>query len=206
MKKFVPALGAATVALAFGAVAYAAPGDARRGMDADGNGTITRAEIQAQVTERFAKADANGDGVLNEADKAARMGQMFDKMDTDNNGSISRAEFTAAHSAMGGGHEGMDHAKMGGPGMGDHRMGGHMGGGHVGAAGAGMMLRMADANKDGAVTRDEATAAALTHFDRMDANKDGQVTKAERQAAMQAMGARMKAHGGMAPPPADEDQ
>ena len=205
MKKFVPALSAAAVALALGAVAYAAPGDARRGMDADGNGTITRAEIQAQVTERFARADANGDGVLNEADKAARMGQMFDKMDTDKNGSISRDEFTAAHSAMGGGHEGMDHAKMEGGGMGGQRMG-RMGGGHMGAGGAGMMLRMADANKDGAVTRDEATAAALTHFDQMDANKDGQVTKAERQAAMQAMGARMKAHGGMAPPPADEDQ
>lgn len=200
MRKFIPALGAAAMALALGAVAYAAPGDARRGMDADGNGTITRAEIQAQVSERFAKADANGDGVLNDTDKAARMGQMFDRMDTDKNGSISRAEFTAAHSAMGGGHEGMDHAKMGG----GERGGPHMG--RRGGGGAGMMLRMADANKDGAVTRDEATAAALMHFDRMDANKDGQVTKTERQAAMQAMGARMKAQGGMAPPPADEDQ
>ena len=199
-------LAAATAALAMTATAlFAAPGDARRGMDADGSGTISRSETQAAVVARFAKADTNGDGVLNEADKAARMGQMFDKMDTDKNGSISRAEFTTAHSAMGGAHEGMDHAKMGGsgmggPGMGGHRMGGQMGGG------SGMMLRMADANKDGAVTRDEATAAALKHFDQMDSNKDGQVTQAERQAAMKAMGARMKAHGGMAPPPADKDQ
>lgn len=199
MKKALPALGAVTLALALGAAAYAAPGDARRGMDADGNGTITRAETQAAVVARFAKADVNGDGVLNEADKAARMGQRFDKMDADKNGSISRAEFTAAHSAMGGGHEGMGHGKMGG----DHKMGGRrMGGG----GGAGMMLKMADANNDGAVSRDEATSAALTHFDRMDANKDGSVTRAERQAAMKAMGARMRGNSGTAPPAADDDQ
>jgi Ca2+-binding EF-hand superfamily protein len=201
MNKFT--LAAATAALAMTATAlFAAPGDARRGMDADGNGTISRAEVQAQVAERFVKADANGDGVLNEADRAARMGKMFDKMDTDKNGSISRAEFTAAHSARGE-HADMDHGKMGGAG-GDH-MGGHQMGARMG--GAGMMLKMADANNDGAVSRDEANAAALKHFDQMDANKDGQVTKAERQTAMKAMmGARMKGHGDMAPPPADDDQ
>jgi hypothetical protein len=47
--------------------------------------------------------------------------------------------------------------------------------------------RMADANKDGAVTQAEFTAAALQRFDRLDANKDGQVTKEERQAARKAM-------------------
>lgn len=196
MKKFT--LAAATAALAMTATAlFAAPGNAPRGMDADGDGTITRAETQAAVVARFAKADTNGDGVLNEADKAARMGQMFDRMDTDKNGSISRAEFTAAHSASGGGeHAGMNHGKMGA--AGGQRMAGRMGGG------AGMMLKMADANNDGAVTRDEATTAALGHFDRMDANKDGRVTRAERQAAMKAMGARMKAQGA-APAPADDN-
>lgn len=197
MKMIFPALGATALALAVGSAAFAAPGAMRHGPDANGDGTITRAEASAQVAERFAKADANGDGVLNEADKAARMSQMFDTIDTDKNGSISRAEFVAAHSAMGGEHAGMEMG--GGPGMGGHHMG--MAGG-----GPGMMLRMADANNDGAVTRDEALAAALKHFDKMDANKDGQVTKAERQAAMKAMmGARMKSTGGgMMPPPGDE--
>ena len=191
MKNFVSALGATALALAVGSAAFAAPGAMRHGPGANGDGTITCAEASAQVAERFAKADANGDGVLNEADKAARMSQMFDTIDTDKNGSISRAEFVAAHSAMGGEHAGME--------MGGHHMG--MAGG-----GPGMMLRMADANNDGAVTRDEALAAALKHFDKMDANKDGQVTKAERQAAMKAMmGARMKSTGGgMMPPPGDE--
>ena len=207
MKMIIPALGAATMALALGAAAFAAPGAMRHGPDANGDGTLTRAEVSAQVAERFAKADANGDGVLNEADKAARMGQMFDKIDTDKNGSISRVEFVAAHSAMGSEHGGMDTGgdhKMGehGPGMGGHRMA-------MDSGGPGMMLRMADANNDGAVTRDEAMAAAFKHFDKMDANKDGQVTKAERQAAMKAMmGARMQGNGGgmMPPPPGDEDQ
>ena len=196
MKKFT--LAAATAALAMTATALiAAPGDAKRGPAANRDGVMTRAEVQAQVAERFAKADANGDGTLNEADKAARTGQMFDKIDTDKNGTISRAEFVAAHSGMmGGEHEGMAHGKMGSPGMGGHRMGG---------GGAGMMLKMADANNDGAVTRDEATTAALKHFDRMDANKDGQVTKVERQTAMKAMGKQMKAPGGMAPSSAHDD-
>ena len=218
MKTIIPALGATALALALGAAAYAAPGAMKHGPDADGNGTITRAEMQAQTAKRFAKADANGDGVLNEADKAARMGQMFDKMDTDKNGAINRAEFTAAHSAMGGAdHESMDHTKMGGSGMGDHKMdgdkmdGSHPGmGGHrmgSGGGGPGMMLRMADANNDGAVTRDEAMAAALKHFDKMDANKDGQVTKVERQAAMKAMmGARMQGKGGGMMPSPDDDK
>ncbi|QGN54996.1 EF-hand domain-containing protein [Novosphingobium sp. Gsoil 351] len=198
MKKFTLAAAAATLAMSATAL-IAAPGDAKRGPDANGDGTITRAEVQAQVAERFAKADANGDGVLNEADKAARTGQMFDRIDTDKNGSISRAEFLAAHSGAGGEHAGMDHGAMFGPGG---RPGGRMGG-------AGMMLRMADTNNDGAVTRDEALAAALKSFDRMDANKDGQVNRAERQAAMQAMGARMRGNGpggDMPPPPAGDDQ
>ena len=218
MRTFKPALGTTAVALALGAAAFAAPGAMRHGPDANGDGTLTRAEVSAQVTERFAKADANGDGVLNEADKTARMGQMFDRMDTDKNGSISRAEFIAAHTAMGGEHGGMemggDHT-MGGHEMGDHKMGAKMGeggpgmGGHrmggKGMGGGGMMLRMADANNDGAVTRDEAMAAAFKHFDTMDANKDGQVTKAERQAAMKAMmGARMQGHGGGMPAPDDD--
>ena len=211
MKKFTLAATAATLAMTATAL-IAAPGDARRGPDANGDGVMTRAEVQTQVAERFAKADANGDGTLNEADKAARVGQMFDKIDTDKNGLISRAEFAAAHSGMGGEHEAMemgsDHK------MGDHKMGDRGPGGPgarrgMGGGGAGMMLRMADTNNDGAVTRDEAMAAALKHFDAMDANHDGQVTKAERQAAMQAMGARMRGNGpggDMPPPSADDDK
>jgi len=51
------------------------------------------------------------------------------------------------------------------------RAGGPRGGG---------MLMMADANKDGAVTKAELTAALETRFARLDANKDGKLDQADR--------------------------
>ena len=70
-----------------------------------------------------------------------------------------------------------------------------------------MLMHMADANKDGAVTKDEFAAAAATRFDSADTNKDGSLTPAERQAAHQAMRERMRGMmqhrmggDGMAPP------
>jgi hypothetical protein len=40
---------------------------------------------------------------------------------------------------------------------------------------------MADLNRDNRVSLQEATTAALQHFDRADLNRDGQVTPQERQ-------------------------
>jgi hypothetical protein len=40
---------------------------------------------------------------------------------------------------------------------------------------------MADGNKDGQVTLQEAQAAALKHFDMADANHDGQITPDEHR-------------------------
>ena len=62
----------------------------------------------------------------------------------------------------------------------------------------GGMLMRADANGDGVVTRDEATAAADTRFDRLDANHDGTVTADEMRAARDAM---QGGNGGPPPPP-----
>ena len=56
-----------------------------------------------------------------------------------------------------------------------------------------MMMRMADSNRDSAVSQAEFGAAALRHFDMADANKDGTLTRAERQAAHQMMRAQMRA-------------
>jgi hypothetical protein len=49
----------------------------------------------------------------------------------------------------------------------------------------GRMFELADANRDGRVTVQEATATALQRFDRTDANRDGQLTREERQQARQ---------------------
>ena len=62
-------------------------------------------------------------------------------------------------------------------GGGMHNLGGHM-------------FEMADANKDGRVTLQEAQAAALRHFDMADANRDGQITPDERRQVRERMRAQ----------------
>lgn len=188
-------IGLSLLALGLAGAAYAAE-QAPMG-DPLGGKTVTKAEFLAKHGEMFDKMDANHDGKLDEADRAAHMGQMFDTIDTDHNGSISRDEFAAAHQKMGGEH--------GGPGGKHDGPGGPEG---PGKGGGMMMLKMADANKDGAVSRDEFMTMAGQHFDKMDANHDGQLTKEERKAAHDKMkkgkGGKRGEHGGheMPPPPA----
>jgi hypothetical protein len=69
-------------------------------------------------------------------------------------------------------------------------------GGPGGPGGPDMMARMADANKDGAVTRDEFLTAQSRHFGMMDANQDGTVTAEERRAGRAKMREHMRGmHG-----------
>jgi hypothetical protein len=51
----------------------------------------------------------------------------------------------------------------------------------------GHMFDMADANRDGRVTLQEATAAAYRHFDMADVNRDGRITPDERMQMRQRM-------------------
>lgn len=189
-------LGLSIAAFALAGAAYAASPPAPA--DPLGDKTVTKAEFLAKHGEMFDKMDANRDGKLDSADRAAHMGQMFDMADTDKNGSLSRGEFDAMHQRGPGGApmgDGMDKGMRHG---GDHGMGMKM-------------IAMADANHDGAVTRDEFLAGAGKHFDMMDANHDGSLTKAERTAARAKMGGgkRRAGHGGhgdhpmgdMPPPP-----
>ena len=155
----------------------------------------TRAEVEAQVKERFAAVDTNKDGAVTKAEadahatsmkadwqaKAAEHhARMFTEMDTDKNGQISRAEFDAAHQArMTGREEAHDDGRK----MGGGRMMMHHGPGE----GMGQMwFDRIDANKDGKVTLAEALAKPLEMFDRADANKDGTLTPEERKAAWEA--------------------
>lgn len=207
MNKFTKGLSLAALALALGGIAHA-QAEQRGWGDPDAGKTVTRAEAQAKAEAKFAEMDANKDGKLDPADRAAHMGAMFDKFDTDHNGNLSRAEFLAAHQGPGG-HEGMG-MREGSPGMGGHdgmkgRRGEH--GGKRGGGGM-MMLKMADTDKDGAVTKAEFVAAGLKHFDMADANKDGKLTPEERKAAhakmreaMKGMGKMRGKHGDMDMPP-----
>jgi len=157
----------------------------------------TRAEVAAHVRTMFDRLDSNRDGSITKAESEAakakpgdgagkRMqhggaggqmadrGAMFDRMDANRDGSISRDEF--ARAPMRGGANGS--AKHG------MRAGlGSMGG---------QMFEMADANRDGRVTLQEATNAALRHFDTADVNRDGRLTPEERMQMHQRMRAEHK--------------
>lgn len=167
------------------AIAQPQPGSAG---PAGKDGMHSRAEVETRIASHFAKVDTNSDGVITkaEADAAhaamrssigerraergeARADKRFDRIDTNDDGSISRQEFDAGHA--GGAH-------MAGHGAG---RGMAMGGIH------GRMFEMADANKDGRVTLEEAQAAALRHFDMVDTNRDGQISREERQQMRQHM-------------------
>lgn len=210
MKKIVLGISAAALALGAGALYAAAPeGPA---------GDVTWAEAKAKADEMWAKLDVNKDGKLDQADRDAKVLQKFDAIDTNHDGSISRDEFLAHHNAMRGpgvdgpgagpgeGHRWHRGGRGGPQGRGPGPDGPAMHGGMMGSPG--MVLRMADANKDGVVTKAEYDAAVKAHFDRVDTNHDGKISKEERKAARDAMRARFGrgpggpgAAGDDAPPP-----
>ena len=105
------------------------------------------------------------------------MAERFAKLDTDGSGGVSAEEMAAKREARG------ERAGKGKRGM----RGGH------GMRGGGMMMRMADTNGDGSITRAEFDAALEARFAKMDANGDGVVTQDERKAARDAMRAEWKA-------------
>lgn len=167
-----------SIAALLGATAVMAHNHGAAKSGADSNGTVTRTEMQTHAAAMFDGMDANKDGKLDPADREAHMTAMFDRIDNNRDGAISREEFMAHHrpATAGQGKDTGEGHRMGHGGR--HRMGHDMGK---------HMARMADANKDGAVSRDEFMAAANQRFDRADANKDGQVTREERRASYQAM-------------------
>ena len=162
----------------------------------------TRAEVQARVAEHFAKVDTNRDGVITkaEADSAMqgfrtamaerrkdhrddRRGNAFERLDSNRDGAVNRAEWDAGAAQREQRIASRDHNKDGRP---DGRRFKHAGMRGMGGFG-GHMFEMADTNKDGRVTLQEAQAAALQHFDMADANRDGQITPEERRQMHQRM-------------------
>ena len=157
----------------------------------------TRTEVVAKVQQHFATLDANRDGFLTKDEAEAgrkvmkervrtKVGERrterrdpntaFDRLDGNKDGEISREEFAQHREQR---IERRVERKAGTPGApgGRHGMRMHRFGGMMG----GHMFTMADANKDGRVSLQEATDAAARHFDMADANRDGQVTREERR-------------------------
>jgi Ca2+-binding EF-hand superfamily protein len=170
-------IGATTLATAGVASAQQAPAPKTHEM--------TRASVQQRADRMFDRLDANHDGKIDEADRAVREKARFDRMDTDHDGKLSYAEFTASH-----GHRDGQHTAHAGqqPGAlsahgGEHRMAisGFRGRGGF------PMMRLAQAEKAGGLTKAAFEAAMLERFDRLDANHDGIVTPDEAKAARDKM-------------------
>ena len=141
--------------------------------------SATRAEVAAQVRERFTQVDANGDGYLTQVEAQAaikgrteaRRAERFDRLDANRDGQISRQEFAAPQGQALAIRDGA----RAGPGRAMARMRGMRSGGF-----GGRMFGMADSNKDSRVSLQEATDAALRRFDMVDANRDGTISPQER--------------------------
>lgn len=150
-------------------------------LDADGNGEVTLAEMQAAYAQRRETRGGQPDAER-QARHAERLQAQFARLDTDGSGGISRAEMDAA--------KGTRAQNRRASADGEARAG------KRGKRGGGMamhgMLRQADTNGDGAISRAEFEAAAAKQFARMDANGDGVVSVEERTAAREAMRAAMQ--------------
>lgn len=161
-------------------------------------GMQTRDQVVAHVREMFARFDTNRDGFITQQEVAAahkdvqlrvrkRMGDRmhseagpgmrplpdrgsaFDRLDANHDGVITRDEFVNARPQLFKREIRIvrnGHGELGGM----HRMRGGM---------MKHMFAMADANHDGRVSVDEATAAALRHFDMADANHNGRLDPGE---------------------------
>lgn len=234
MTRFLLAGAAAAAMLAIApAVAQTAPPSAHPGARTHMMKAETRADAQALIAKHFARLDANRDGFISKAEidamqaqrsaklqqRAEQRAQRFDpakafaRLDGNKDGKITQAEADAAHAAR-------VAAKGGQPAQASAtashglfaradankdgiitraefdasagQMRGRLEQAGMKHADGGRMFETADANKDGRVSLAEMQQAALQHFDRADLNHDGTLTPEERRQARQLLRGQRK--------------
>lgn len=116
--------------------------------------SMTALAPAAHAQRALEGADANNDGVITRAEFIAHRNSNFDRMDRNNDGVITANEFGRLRAAS-------------------RRIGEQLD----------RVIRAADANHDGRVTRAEFAHAPTTMFDLADANNDGRVDRDEMAAA-----------------------
>ena len=124
-------------------------------LDTNHDGEITQSDLDSARAARLAKSGKQP--------KAGRRGtsSLFARADANKDGIVTRAEFDAA---TGSGRIKVRHANMRGSAI-------------------VRLFDLADVNKDGRVSLEEARQAALQHFDAADLNHDGVLTPDERRQA-----------------------
>ena len=137
-----------------------------RAADANGDNSITRAEVDARQAEMFSWMDRNGDGFLDEADQSPVRRRMHAIFEADR----------AADGAEGPDRERGGHFRH-------HR--GPEGGPEGGPGGDEMDMHRADADEDNRISRAEFLGVEHPGFARLDGNSDGVITPAELDAAVE---------------------
>jgi len=184
---------ALAIALAFaGTVAIAHPGGMGYGprgcmMGPEATSEACQAQMHERHEARVKAADTDKDGAISKAEAEKAMpwlAQNFEAVDTNHDGKVTVAELDAARTA----------GVLGGPGYGPR--------GGMGGPGANTeawqaqrherheaMVKSADADKDGTVSKTEVEKALprlAWRFDALDTNHDGKLTVAELDAAQPA--------------------
>ncbi len=177
------ALGAALLLGSAATVSFAAP-------PAHGKGHGERMPLRPELAfvQLLKVADTNKDGKITKEEFAARQDALFAEIDKDKDGSITPKEmreyrqakmeaFRAAHprpeaaDAKAGEGKGPEGKRA------EREHGGRQGWGkHGGKGGAFAMMRMADTDENGQVSKAEFTAAGEKMFERLDRNKDGVIS------------------------------